>query len=142
MEEPDRRVEGRQRVSGAQVGGYSVLERAGVESLEHLGTQGPLANARGRGIDRRQRLGQRLTRLDEAIARMRHFRSKQAAAHLAEGAHVPVLLYGLLELRKLGVAKVKEAQHQPLGIHDQLAIAPENDGRELHARLPQPGTAW
>ena len=44
-------------------------------------------------------------------------------------------------MRKLARAKVKEAQHQPLGIHDELALTAENDGGALHARLYQHGTA-
>ena len=32
---------------------------------------------------------------------------------------------------------MKETQHQPLGIHDELALAAEDDGRTLHACLNQ-----
>ena len=141
MQQPHRLVEGRQRISGAQSRRHGVLQRAGVERLEHLGTQRPLPDASARRIHRRQALRQRLAARNEPVARVRHFGAKQAATNLAEGSHVPALLYGLLELRELARAKVKETQHHPLGIHQELAVAAENDGGALNARLHQHRTA-
>src|SRR5207302_8267266 len=77
----------------------------------------------------------------EPVARVRHFGAKQAAANLAEDSHVQAFLDGLLELRELARAKMKETQHQPLGIHHELALAAEDDGGALHARLYQHRTA-
>ncbi len=141
MQQPDRLVEGRQRILGAQSRRHGVLERPRVERLEHLDPQGSLADACRGGIDRRQCLGQRLTRLHEPITRVRHFGAKQAAANLPEGSHAQAFFYGVLELRKLAVVKVKETQHQPVGVHEELTLAAEYDGRTLHARLDQHRTA-
>ena len=141
VQQPDRLIEGGQRIFGAQSRRHGVLERPGIERLEHLGAQRPLPDAGAGGIYRRQALRQRLAAGDEAVARVRHFGSEQAATHLAEGSHMQALLHGLIELRELAVAKVEEAQHQPLGIHHELALAAENDGGALHAGLHQHGTA-
>ena len=125
----------------AQSRRHGVLQRAGVERLEHLGTQRPLPDASARRIHRRQALRQRLAARNEPVARVRHFGAKQAATNLAEGSHVPALLYGLLELRELARAKVKETQHQPVGVDEELTLAAKYDSRTLHARLDEHRTA-
>jgi hypothetical protein len=83
-----------------------------------------LRKARGRGIDRRERLRQRRALLHDAVARVDHLVAEEARAHLAEEAHA-------LALRELfHLARIEVEETNP-----QVALAV----RELHdERAPRP----
>ena len=94
-----------------------------------------LRQARGRRIDRRQRLRQRFALVDDAVARMHHLRAEKAAPHLAVGADPPPFIGGALELLELAAVEIEEAQHQAIGVDHQLAPRPVGDVSTLDARF-------
>src|SRR5205823_2349526 len=110
-----------------------IVEIALFERLQHARAHRRLRDARCRRVDRCKRVGQRLTRADEAVTRMHHL----AQANLAKGAHELALLGGLLELRDLAGMEMEETQHQPLGSDDELKLAPEYDAHPLDASFNQ-----
>src|SRR3954471_8743038 len=120
MQQLDRLLETGKCIPAAQVGRYGVFERPRVQRLEHFGPQGPLADTRCRGIDRRQRFGKRLIAGDKAVARMHHL----AQARLAECAHELPVFYGALEGSNLALMKMEEPQDErPLCVDDELTLA-------------------
>ena len=141
VQEPQGLVERWQGITLAQLRRHGVVERPGVERFEHLDAQRGLRHAGGCGIDRRQRVGQRLVVGDDAVARMRHLDAEPAAADLAEGAHLATLLDRALELLQLAAVEVEEAKDDAIGMHDQLAPRPEGDFGALDARFNQHGRA-
>src|SRR6185295_9853402 len=63
----------------------------------------------------------------DAVARMHHLRAEPAAAQLAERAYSLPLLYCALELLQLAAVEIVEAQHQPLGMDDELPARAKGD---------------
>jgi hypothetical protein len=60
---------------------------------------------------------------------VRHLGAEEAPAHFAERAHAPAFVRSVLELPQLAWVEVEEAQHQPFGVHHELAPGPVHDLR-------------
>src|SRR4051794_23621377 len=58
---------------------------------------------------------------------MGHFGAEEARAHFAVCAHEQALLRGALKLLKLARIEIEKAQHQSLGVHDELPLGAVQD---------------
>ena len=72
---------------------------------------------------------------------MDHLGAEEAGPHFAESAHEQSFVRRALELLQLAAVEIEEAQHQALGVHDELALRAVFDLGIQHARLDQHGRA-
>jgi hypothetical protein len=127
-------------------GRQQFVERLALQRLCDQLAQGDLADAGGGGIDRGERIGQRLAGRHGAQARMHHLEPEEAAARLAEQAHAPArrerfLLRGVEvePARHQGAAVVGDPRHQ-LAARTQHHLATEHLALDLGGKAgAQPG---
>ena len=109
---------------------------AGGRLVDQLAQQ-RLAESRGRRVDRRQRVGQRLAPAQHPVARMDHLVAEEARPHLAEQPHARaggerfrLALVEVEEAREERAARVAHLDHE-------LPARPEGDVARDHLALDE-----